>query len=228
MYDSCFNGDIGDIILSKFLKYSHKMNPSPQQKLACNFFQKSDILAYFVLVPLCRGGNLQYWCQKFYESSFLVCFNCQYGLQQFIVQVYRTYYLYYLVPYCSSHLCAAYYHCFDAPTQIIRSPCNTNESGGSRNFPLPVAPREKMLMLLIQQPLPLVLTSHPHPIQPIASNFLPLYQPAHKKTISPSEFQRTDTIKPLHLKSQLANTNKSSRYHYSLCSTLVLLIGNPK
>ena len=189
-------------------------------------FQKSDILAYFALVPLYRGGDLHYWCQKFSESSFLVCFHCQYGLYQFIVQVYRTYYLYYLVLYCSSHLCAAYYHCFAALTQIIHSPCNTNESGGSRHFLLPVSPQEKMLMLLIRQPLPLVLTSHPHPIQPTESHFIPLYQPVHKKTIFPSEFQRTDTIQPLHLKSQLANTNTASRYHYYLCSTLVLPIGN--
>ena len=44
--------------LSTLLQYLHKSNPTPQQKLVCNFYQKSDILVSFLLVPVCRGGNL--------------------------------------------------------------------------------------------------------------------------------------------------------------------------
>ena len=44
------------------------------------FFFNVDILAYFQLVPLCRGGNLQFRCQQLSASSFLVRFHCTYLL----------------------------------------------------------------------------------------------------------------------------------------------------
>ena len=75
---SCLNEDHGHIILSSLIKYLHKRNPIPQHKLICNFYQKSDILAYFPLVLLWRGGNIQFICQKFSAGSFLVHFNCTY------------------------------------------------------------------------------------------------------------------------------------------------------
>ena len=78
MYDSRFNWHHGDIVLSKFLKYLHRSNPTPQQKLSCNYFQKSDILAYFPLVRICRGGNLQIWCLHFSVISLLIRFHCMY------------------------------------------------------------------------------------------------------------------------------------------------------
>ena len=36
------------------------------------FMQKSDILAYFALVPLCMGGNIQYGSKRVSASFFLV------------------------------------------------------------------------------------------------------------------------------------------------------------
>ena len=68
-------------------------------------------------------------------------------------------------------------------------PCNTDEIGSRRRFPLPVAPQDPMLALLIRHPLTLVSPSHPlpirsvRPIQPLASQFIPLYQPAHQNLI---------------------------------------------
>ena len=60
-----------------------------------------------------------------------------------------------------------------------------------------------MVALLIRQPLTPVPPSHPHPIwsirsacpiQQVSSNFIPLYQPAHKKSISTSKPKRTNMI----------------------------------
>ena len=56
------------------IKYLQKRNPIPQQILACNFFHKSDILAYFELVPLCRGVNFQFSYQYVSVRYFFVNF----------------------------------------------------------------------------------------------------------------------------------------------------------
>ena len=94
----------------------------------------------------------------------------------------------------SSDLCAVYYDYFAALTQILRAPCNIDEIGGSRHFPLPVAPQEPMGAFPIRRLLTPVTPSHPCtirsiysvcPNQPVASPFLPLYQPAHNNLISP-------------------------------------------
>ena len=68
-------------------------------------------------------------------------------------------------------------------------------------------------------------------IHPVAIQFLPFYYPAHKKPISTSKPERTNTIQPLHLKIQLAKPNPESWYRFSLFPVLVLPIlsyeGNP-
>ena len=111
-----------------------------------------------------------------------------------MVGLYCTYSLYYLVLYWSSDLCAVYYYWFVTPKQIIRTPCSTNESGSSRRFPPPDTPQEPMDAIPIWNPLPSVPQSHPNhfrsvwsvcPIQPVASQFTPFYQPDNKKIISP-------------------------------------------
>ena len=66
--------------ISKLLKYLHKRNTPPQQKLACNCFPKNNILIYILRVLLCRGGNIQFRCQKISATYFLICLHCTYLL----------------------------------------------------------------------------------------------------------------------------------------------------
>ena len=82
-----------------------------------------------------------------------------------------------------------YFDYFDALTQILCAPCNTDESGGSSHFLLPAAPQEPMAVLPILCLLPLVPPSHARPIwsgrsicpiYPVAIQFLSFYQPARK------------------------------------------------
>ena len=103
--------------------------------------------------------------------------------------------------YFSSYLCAAYYDYFAAMTKILCAPCNTNVSGGSHHLLPPAAPQDPMEVLLIQSPLLVVLPPHSHtirsirsvcPIQPVASQFLPFYNPAHK-----SQFLWSNQSKPI-------------------------------
>ena len=86
------------------------------------------------------------------------------------MQLYRIYYLYYLVLFSSSYLCAVNYDYFPALTQILLAPCNTNVIGVSCRFPPLVAPQEPMLALLICHLLPLMPPPHPPPVQSSPSN----------------------------------------------------------
>ena len=90
---------------------------------------------------------------------------------------------------------------------------------------------EKLPPVPPSQPSPIRSVWSVRPIQLVASQFILFYQPAHKKPISPSETEQTDTIHLLHLNSQLANHNLESCYRLYLCSTLVPPIlsseGNP-
>ena len=67
--------------------------------------------------------------------------------------MYRMYSLHYIVPFISSDLCAAYYDYFPALTHNLR-PCNINEIFVSCRFPLPAAPQELVVAILILRPLP--------------------------------------------------------------------------
>ena len=94
--------------ISIFLKYSPKINTIHQQKLDCNVCQKSDILAYFALVPLCRSGNIQFLFLQFSMGYLLVHFHCIYLL------LFKCRYMA-MQHYC---MCAAYIHPRDKYTRL--------------------------------------------------------------------------------------------------------------
>ena len=131
-----------------------------------------------------------------------------------IVHFYRTYYLYYPVISFSSDLCAAYLDYYAALTQILRylaAPTQLVASTTSRRHPLLLVPRHTsrdnggapLAPAIIGPSITPPPPSQPHlirsvrPIHPLASHFIPLYQPAHKKPISPSEPKQNDTIQCL-------------------------------
>ena len=60
--------------ISTLSEYLNQINPISQQKSACIFDQKYDILSYFTRVPLCRGRNLYFRCQQFSGIFFLVIY----------------------------------------------------------------------------------------------------------------------------------------------------------
>ena len=79
-------------------------------------------------------------------------------------------YLYYLVLFISSDLCAAYYDCFAALTQILRAPCNTHEIGGSCRLQPPFALKEPIFSLLICLMVPSIQPPRPRLIRSRSSN----------------------------------------------------------
>ena len=119
----------------------------------CLNFPKIRYFLSFPLVPLCRGGNLQFWCHQFSAGYFLISCIFSYGLQDFILQQHCVYHFYYPVLFSSLDLCAGYYDYFSALTQILRAPCNTDEIGGRRHLPSPAAPQYPIVALPICLPL---------------------------------------------------------------------------
>ena len=77
-------------IIFTLLKYLQKSNPIPQHKLAYKFCHKSDILAYFPLVSLCRGGNLSLDARIFMQVNswcvFVVFAVCSISSYNYIVR----------------------------------------------------------------------------------------------------------------------------------------------
>ena len=103
-----------------------------------------------------------------------------------------------------------HWHKYSAP------PCNTSKSGGSRHFLLTNAPQEPTAVIPIWWPLLLVIPYQPCPIypvlfvntiQPVASQFLSFYHPAHKNPISTSKTEWTNMIQALPLNSKISNPN---------------------
>ena len=127
-----------------------------------------------------------------YVISFLASFHCLYVFRYLVLQIYFTYYLYYLSLYCSLDFCSLYCDYFAALTQILCLLCNTDESGGSRRFTSPAETQDQTTALLIWSPLLPVSLPHPnpvppicsarsvYPIRPLASQFIPFCQQAHK------------------------------------------------
>ena len=74
------------------------------------------------------------------------------------------YYLYFLVPYNSSYLCASYYGYFDVLIKLLRSPCNTGEIGGNPCFLSRAAPQDPVVALKIFFPLPSIHLRRPRPV----------------------------------------------------------------
>ena len=146
------------------IQYLHKGNTTPQQKPVYSFNQKYDILAYFALVTIFRAGNLQFRCQQFSTSYFLVSFHY---LWFFLVLLYRTYYFYYILLSCSLDLCVVYY--FLMHWNKYSAPCSADESGGSRSFLSLASSQYPMAVLPICFPPPPFPPSHPHPIPSCAS-----------------------------------------------------------
>ena len=119
-----------------------------------------------------------------------------------------SYYLYYLVLNFSSDLCAAYLGYSADLTQILRTLAAPKQLVAATTFhfcpPLPVACcSSREMVALPWRPLMLVTPSHPcpirsvRPIQPLASQFIPLYYLAHRKPISLSKLDQTYTIQRL-------------------------------
>ena len=139
---------------------------------------------------------------------FLRLFFGKLSLFVWFVVVYSKIVLYVLFVICFTikevRICVAYYDFFNALTQIFRATCNTDVVGDSRCFSSTSESHEPMVVIPIRLPLTLVPTSHPRPIlsvwsactiQQVSSQFLPLYQPAHRKSIYKSKPEQTNMIK---------------------------------
>ena len=148
------------------------------------------------------------------------------------------YSLYNLVLFSSSDFCAAYNDYFDALTQILHAPCNTDEIGGSRHFLLPVVHQEAMVALPIHCLLPPIHPPWPRPVRFSPSNLSGRSGPSlqanfsHTVKISKGLISLSDLMIPLpHLKIEIDTMNITLIQHslpylhlLSTCAALVLPI----
>ena len=160
------------------------------------FYKKSNILSYSPLVPLCRGRNLkfryQYFCGFFLGTFSLFV---QFLVFQSTIISYILFVIYFTILQFGI-MCSLLILFYWTDKNTSRPP---QHQWKWWQPPLPAT----WCISRFGQPIPSVPTYHPHhvrsirsicTIDPIASQFLSFYQPAHKNKVYLSKPEQTVTM----------------------------------
>ena len=131
------------------------MSYVPQLFWPVNVFRNSLIGTVGPLIPVSNRRNLQCLDRHFSVISILVRLHCTYDLQlcAAIVQLYRTYSLYYLVLRQRFGFVCILFVLFCCSDTNNPCPCITDTIWAIHHLPYPAAPQEPTVVLLFLRPL---------------------------------------------------------------------------